>query len=63
VVQQAEDIEQGAFAGARGPEDAAAVPAGDGQAYIIEDRQVLPSQLIAFADAPQIKPAQRCLSS
>src|SRR5450830_302552 len=52
-VQQAEDIEQGAFAGTGGTENAAAVAAGDGQAHIIENGQVLPGELIAFADALQ----------
>ena len=52
-VQQPEDVEQGTFAGAGGAEDAAAVTAGDGQAHIIEDGQVLSGELIAFADALQ----------
>ncbi|KWV86320.1 hypothetical protein PFLmoz3_04012 [Pseudomonas fluorescens] len=52
-VQQAEDIEQGAFAGARGTENAAAVTAGDGQAHVIENAQFLPGELIALADALQ----------
>ena len=52
-VEQAEDIEQGTFAGAGRAEDAAAVAAGDGQADIIKNGQVLPGQLIAFADALQ----------
>ena len=52
-VQQAKDIEQRAFARAGGAEDAATVAAGNGQAHIIENGQVLPGQLIALADALQ----------